>query len=223
MSILKRHFLFFSFIALFFSIASCAGCTTLDTNRQIQESIIHYEKAKTFEEVLDYEQALEHYLQVNPLDADNYSKAVIKAKELEETLYYIDNCAKAWAATYASCPSFDQRRIATIYYAHDDSAYAALHGKGTVTIISSFMGTKCTYIIAPHLDRTLSEVFPYYRNTTYNLCIHAIGTENHEKGGLKYAWDAITNTHITVAESECETMDISIVKKYMEEHYPIDP
>lgn len=140
-------------------------------------------------------------------------------KELSEEERYLDNCAKAWAVCYASCPHFDERNISTIFYAKDNTAYSLMYGKDNVTIISNFLGTECTYIVSSELDETLSAHFPYFYNGEYKLYIHGIGTENFEKGWLKDGWDYVTDTYIMMAEMDCETMDVDTVKSYKAEHY----
>ena len=132
---------------------------------------------------------------------------------------YLDNCAKAWAVCYASCPHFDERNISAIFYAKDDSIYAMKYGKNTVTIISDFLGTECTYIVSSELDETLSEIFPYFYNEEYRLYIHGIGTQNFETGWLKDGWDYVTDTYVMMAEMECESMDIDAVKTYKHDNY----
>ena len=132
---------------------------------------------------------------------------------------YLDNCAKAWAVCYASCPHFDERNISAIYYAKDDTIYSMMYGENTVTIISDFLGTECTYIVSSKLDETLSEIFPYFYNEEYNLYIHGIGTQNFETGWLKDGWDYVTDTYVMVAEMECESMAIDTVKTYKKDHY----
>lgn len=132
---------------------------------------------------------------------------------------YLDNCAKAWAVCYASCPHFDERNISAIYYAKDDTIYSMMYGKNTVTIISDFLGTECTYIVSSKLDEMLSENFPYFYNEEYNLYIHGIGTQNFETGWLKDGWDYVTDTYVMVAEMECESMAIDTVKAYKNDNY----
>ena len=132
---------------------------------------------------------------------------------------YLDNCAKAWAVCYASCPHFDERNISAIYYAKDDTIYSMMYGNNTVTIISDFLGTECTYIVSSELDETLAEIFPHFYNEEYNLYIHGIGTQNFETGWLRDGWDYVTDTYVMVAEMECESMPIDSVKTYKSEHY----
>ena len=107
----------------------------------------------------------------------------------------------------------------SVFYAKDDTAYSMMYGKDTVTIVSNFLGTDCTYIVSTELNETLSEHFPYYYNYEYKLYIHGIGTENFETGWLRDGWDYVTDTYILMAEMDCETMSIDTVKNYKKEHY----
>ena len=155
----------------------------------------------------------------NTTNNDTTQTNSVKTEELSEEDRYLDNCAKAWTVCYDSCPHFDERNISTIFYAKDDTAYSMMYGKDTVTIVSNFLGTDCTYIVSTELNETLSEHFPYYYNDEYKLYIHGIGTENFETGWLRDGWDYVTDTYILMAEMDCETMSIDTVKNYKKEHY----
>lgn len=186
---------------------------------RISVSNHNFEMAQEYEKTNDYETAVNYYSLVIPDDTENYATSITKIDELNKKIKYIKNCAKCYVVA-STHPYFNSNEVKSIFYAEDNSSYANMYGNGSVAIITRYMGTNCTFLIAPKKNFLLDEsVYPVYYDATFKMYVYGIGTTNYTQGWLKSGYDTVTETYVDMAKRNCVEADINAVTKLVNAYY----